>query len=43
VLTDEEREIGVALVDIGGGTSDIAIFHGNSIKHTGSSPSAGPT
>ena len=35
VLTDEEREIGVALVDIGGGTSDIAIFHGNSIKHTG--------
>jgi cell division protein FtsA len=35
VLTDEEREIGVALVDIGGGTSDIAIFHSNSIKHTG--------
>ena len=35
VLTDEEREIGVALVDIGGGTSDLVIFHGNSIKHTG--------
>jgi cell division protein FtsA len=35
VLTDEEREIGVALVDLGGGTSDIAIFHSNSIKHTG--------
>ncbi|GAB1410497.1 cell division protein FtsA [Desulfovibrionales bacterium] len=35
VLTDEEREIGVALVDIGGGTSDVAVFHSNSIKHTG--------
>ncbi|KUJ95791.1 MAG: Cell division protein ftsA [Desulfonauticus sp. 38_4375] len=35
VLTGEEREIGVALVDIGGGTTDIAIFSGNSIRHTG--------
>ena len=26
VLTEEEREIGVALVDIGGGTTDIAVF-----------------
>lgn len=34
VLTDEEREIGVALVDLGGGTSDIAIFANGSIKHT---------
>ncbi len=34
VLTDEEREIGVALVDIGGGTSDIAIFENNAIRHT---------
>ena len=33
VLTDEEREIGVALVDLGGGTSDIAIFVNGSIKH----------
>lgn len=41
VLTDEEREIGVALVDIGGGTSDIAIFHGNAIKHTGVVPFGG--
>lgn len=41
VLTDEEREIGVALVDIGGGTSDIIIFHGNSIKHTGVVPLGG--
>ncbi|THB67505.1 MAG: cell division protein FtsA [Desulfovibrio sp.] len=35
VLTDEEREIGVALVDIGGGTTDVAIFSNDSIKHTG--------
>jgi cell division protein FtsA len=34
-LTGEEREIGVALVDLGGGTTDIAIFANDSIKHTG--------
>ena len=34
VLSPEEREIGVALVDIGGGTTDIAIFSKDSIKHT---------
>jgi cell division protein FtsA len=34
VLTSEEKELGVALVDIGGGTTDIAIFHHGSIKHT---------
>ncbi|MEW5773830.1 MAG: cell division protein FtsA [Thermodesulfobacteriota bacterium] len=34
VLTPEEREIGVALVDLGGGTTDIAIFGSDSIKHT---------
>lgn len=34
VLTDEERELGVALVDIGGGTTDIAIFLNDAIKHT---------
>ena len=34
VLTGEEREIGVAIVDIGGGTTDIAIFSKDSIKHT---------
>ena len=33
-LTPEEKELGVALVDIGGGTTDIAIFHQGSIKHT---------
>lgn len=35
VLTKEEREIGVALVDLGGGTTDIAIFANDAIKHTG--------
>lgn len=34
VLTPEEREIGVALVDIGGGTTDLAIFSNDSIKGT---------
>jgi cell division protein FtsA len=34
VLRDEERELGVALVDMGGGTTDIAIFHDGSVKHT---------
>ena len=34
VLADEEKEAGVALVDIGGGTTDLAIFHGNNIRHT---------
>ncbi|MBO4368629.1 MAG: cell division protein FtsA [Desulfovibrio sp.] len=34
VLSDEERELGVALVDLGGGTSDIAVFVNNAIKHT---------
>ncbi|MDF1535828.1 MAG: cell division protein FtsA [bacterium] len=34
VLTEEEKDLGVALVDIGGGTTDVAIFGGGSIKHT---------
>ncbi|MHB8417405.1 MAG: cell division protein FtsA [Myxococcales bacterium] len=34
VLTDEEKELGVALVDIGGGTTDLAIFSNGSIVHT---------
>ena len=34
VLNEEEREIGVGLVDIGGGTTDLAIFANDSIKHT---------
>ena len=35
VLGDDEKELGVCLVDIGGGTTDIAIFSGGSIVHTG--------
>ncbi|MDH4227530.1 MAG: cell division protein FtsA [Deltaproteobacteria bacterium] len=34
VLTQDERDLGVALIDIGGGTTDIAIFHGGHIKYT---------
>lgn len=34
VLNHDEMELGVALVDIGGGTTDIAIFHGGTVKHT---------
>ena len=34
VLTDEEKELGTALVDLGGGTTDLAIFSGKNIKHT---------
>ncbi len=33
-LAPDEKELGVALVDIGGGTTDIAVFHGGSLKHT---------
>ncbi len=41
VLTEDEKELGVCLVDIGGGTSDIAIFTEGAIKHTGVIPIAG--
>jgi cell division protein FtsA len=34
VLTDEEKDLGAALLDLGGGTSDLAIFFGKNIKHT---------
>ncbi len=34
VLTDDEKEIGVVLIDCGGGTTDIAIFIGGSIRYT---------
>jgi cell division protein FtsA len=34
VLTPEEKELGVAILDIGGGTTDLVIFSGGSIKHT---------
>ena len=34
VLSSDEKELGVAMIDIGGGTSDLAIFYQESIKHT---------
>ena len=34
VLTPDEKEIGVVLVDVGGGTTDLAIWHQGSLKHT---------
>lgn len=41
VLSEEEKEAGVALVDIGGGTTDIAIFHEGLIRHTAVIPFGG--
>lgn len=41
VLSQDERELGVALIDIGGGTTDLAIFHGGSIVHTAVLPLGG--
>ena len=41
VLSDEEKEAGVCLVDIGGGTTDIAIFYENIIRHTAVIPLGG--
>ncbi len=41
VLSDDEKEAGVCLVDIGGGTTDIAIFYENIIRHTAVIPLGG--
>ena len=41
VLTDDERELGVALVDIGAGSADIAVFVGESVRYTASLDLAG--
>jgi cell division protein FtsA len=41
VVTPEERELGVALVDIGGGTTDIVVFHNGAVKHTAVLPIGG--
>ena len=41
VLTEDEKELGVCMVDIGGGTTDIAVFTGGSIRHTAVIPIAG--
>ena len=40
-LTDDEKEAGVALVDIGGGTTDVAIYYDNIIRHTAVIPFGG--
>ncbi|MEZ7818977.1 MAG: cell division protein FtsA [Candidatus Azotimanducaceae bacterium] len=41
VLSDDERDLGVCIVDIGGGTTDIAIFTDGAIRHTAVIPIAG--
>ncbi|GAB6140229.1 cell division protein FtsA [Methylosoma difficile] len=41
VLTDDEKELGVCLIDMGGGTTDIAIYVDGAIKHTAVIPIAG--
>lgn len=41
VLTDDEKELGICLVDIGGGTTDIAVFTEGAIRHTAVIPIAG--
>lgn len=41
VLTDDEKELGICMVDIGGGTTDIAIFTEGAIRHTAVIPIAG--
>ena len=40
-LADDEKELGVCLIDIGGGTTDIAVFAGGAIRHTAVIPIAG--
>lgn len=41
ILTEDEKELGVCMIDIGGGTSDIAIFSDGAIRHTSVIPIAG--
>jgi cell division protein FtsA len=41
VLTEDEKDLGVCVVDIGGGTTDIAVFSGGAIRHTAVIPIAG--
>ncbi|UCC55335.1 MAG: cell division protein FtsA [Gammaproteobacteria bacterium] len=41
VLTEDEKELGICIVDIGGGTTDIAVFTEGSIRHTAVIPIAG--
>ncbi|MGH8150904.1 MAG: cell division protein FtsA [Steroidobacteraceae bacterium] len=41
VLTEDEKELGVCLIDVGGGTTDIAVFSSGAIRHTAVIPIAG--
>jgi cell division protein FtsA len=41
VLTAEEKDLGVVLVDVGGGTTDVVIFHGGAVKHSAVLPLGG--
>ncbi|AVY93505.1 cell division protein FtsA [Microvirgula sp. AG722] len=41
VLTEDEKDLGVCLIDIGGGTTDIAVLRGGAIRHTAVIPIAG--
>jgi cell division protein FtsA len=41
VLTPEERELGVALIDLGGGTTDVVVYRGGAIHHTAMLPVGG--
>jgi len=41
VLTEDEKDLGVCLIDIGGGTTDIAVFSGGALRHTAVIPIAG--
>src|SRR5678815_1450803 len=41
VLAEDEKELGVCLVDVGGGTTDLAVFSGGAIRHTAVIPIAG--
>lgn len=41
VLTEDEKELGVCVIDIGGGTTDIAVYTNGAIRHTAVIPIAG--
>jgi cell division protein FtsA len=41
VLTPEEKDLGVALVDVGAGTTDVVIYHGGAVRHTAALPIGG--
>jgi cell division protein FtsA len=41
VLAEDEKELGVCLIDVGGGTTDVAVFAGGAIRHTAVIPLAG--